>query len=69
MTRNGICGVKFGHFLTFDRPQPSWILEKKQNAYTSLFHSGIGDFHKKQQVKLPRESVYALKCLIEDRCC
>ena len=25
-SRNGICGVKFGRFWTFDRRQPSWIL-------------------------------------------
>jgi hypothetical protein len=30
LSQNGICGVKFGEFLTFDRWWPSWILDKNQ---------------------------------------
>ena len=37
MSRNVICGVKFGRFWTFDRRRPSWILRKMKNSSAGLF--------------------------------
>ena len=38
LSRNGICGVKFGEFLTFDRRWPSWILDKNQKHLHQLIN-------------------------------